>query len=84
MAFRDTFGIEGYSDIISASLDKRVITAEDYDKRYISYKNKDYILHCDPAVRQMLGYMGDATCLVSYQERKTGFYAMARLYRKGN
>jgi hypothetical protein len=81
MAFRQTFGITGYNDVIKASLDTRIITSEDFDKKNINYKGKDYILHCDAAVRQTLGLTGEAYCLVSYQERNSGLYAMARLYR---
>ena len=80
-SFRDTFGITGHNDIISASLDKRTLYSGDFDNRYINFKNKDYILHCDAAVKQTLGLYGSAECLISYQERTTGFYAMARLYR---
>jgi len=81
MTFRQTFGINGHSDIISASLDVRTIYSDDYDRKHINYKGKDYILHCDSAVRKTLGLAGEAYCMVSYQERKTGFYALARLYR---
>lgn len=83
MTFRQTFGITGYSDVVKASLDTRTIYSYDFDAKHINYKGKDYILHCDSAVRQTLGLTGEAYCLVSYQERKTGLYAMARLYRKG-
>lgn len=80
MSFRDTFGIN-YADIITASLDTRLILSDDFDRRHIHYKGKDYILHCDPSVRKTLGLTGEALCLISYQERKTGFYALARLKR---
>jgi hypothetical protein len=80
MTFRDTFGIN-HSDIISASLDIRTISIEDFDRKYINFRNKDYILHCDQHVRKTLALVGEAKCMISYQERKTGFYAMARLYR---
>jgi hypothetical protein len=80
--FRDTFGID-YPDIIKAYLDVYNVQTEDYDRGYIRYKNKDYILHCDQTVRKTLGLYGEAKCMVSFQERKTGFYAMARLYREG-
>lgn len=79
--FRDTFGIE-YEDIISASLDIQYILAEDFDRKHIRFKNKDYILHCDQHVRKTLGLYGEAKCIISFQERKTGFYALARLYRE--
>lgn len=78
--FRDTFGIN-YPDIISASLDKITILAEDFDHGNIMWKNKHYILHCDPAVRKTLGLCGEAVCMVSFQQRKNGFFALARLYR---
>ena len=78
--FRETFGIK-YPDVITAHLDTVTILAEDFDRRFIRYKNKDYILHCDQHVRKTLGLYGEAKCMVSFQERKTGFYALARLYR---
>lgn len=78
--FRDTFGIE-YEDVLSASLSTEYILAEDFDRGHIRWKNKDYILHCDPTVRKTLGLFGEAKCIVSFQERKTGYYALARLYR---
>lgn len=79
--FRETFGID-YPDVISAHLDTLSILAEDFDRRFIRYKNKDYILHCDQHVRTCLKQLGEAKCMVSFQERKTGFYALARLYRE--
>lgn len=79
--FRDTFGIE-YEDIILASLDIQYILAEDFDRKHIRFKNKDYILHCDQHVRKTLRLYGEAKCIISFQERKTGFYALARLYRE--
>ena len=79
--FRDTFGIE-YEDIISASLSVERILAEDFDRKHIRFKNKDYILHCDQTVKKTLGLYGEAKCIISFQERKTGFYALARLYRE--
>lgn len=78
--FRDTFGIQ-YEDILSASLDISTILSEDFDRGHIRFKNKDYILHCDPTVRKTLGMYGEAKCIISYQERTTGYYALARLYR---
>lgn len=81
MTFRQTFGITGHSDIIKASLDVRTLYDVDFDKRHINYKGRDYILHCDNHVRQTLKNEGSAYCIVSYQERTTGFYALARLHR---
>ena len=82
MAFRQTFGVTGHNDILKASLDVRTIYDIDLNNRYINFKGKDYILHCDQHVRHLLNSAGSAYCIVSYQERKTGFYAMARLYRE--
>jgi hypothetical protein len=79
--YRQTFGIAGHSDVVKASLDVRTIYDIDYNNRLLHYKGKDYILHCDNHVRQTLNNEGSAYCLVSYQERTTGFYAFARLYR---
>lgn len=81
MSYRQTFGITGHTDIVKASLDVRTIYDTDYSNRLLNYKGKDYILHCDNHVRQTLKNEGSAYCLVSYQERTTGFYALARLYR---
>lgn len=78
--FRETFGIK-YDDIVQAHLDTLIILTEDFDRRFIRYKNKDYILHCDQHVRTCLLRNGEAKCMVSFQERKTGYYALARLYR---
>lgn len=78
--FRDTFGIE-YNDVLHASINVATILAEDYDRKHIRFRNKDYILHCDPDVRKTLGMYGEAKVIISYQERTTGYYALARLYR---
>jgi len=80
MAFRDTFSSK-HEDVITAYLDALTILEEDYKRRFIKHKNCDYILHCDNSVRNTLKLAGEAYCLVSFQKRKTGFYAMARLYR---
>ena len=78
--FRDTFS-SSHSDVISAVLDSRTIYEDDYKRRFIKYKNCDYILQCDATVRQTVKLTGEAYCLISYQQRTTGFYAMARLHR---
>lgn len=80
MTFRHTFGIK-HEDVISASLDKVLITSLDFDSKILVWKNNHYILHCDPAVRKTLGFYGEAECIVSFQHRKNGFFALARLYR---
>lgn len=81
MAFRQTFGVIGHNDIIKAVLDVRTIYDIDLNNRYLNFKGRDYILHCDNHVRQTLKNEGSAYCIVSYQERTTGLYAMARLHR---
>lgn len=78
--FRDTFGIN-YTDVISASIDTAILLSEDFDRGHLRFRNKDYILHCDPDVRRTLGLYGEAKVIISYQERTTGYYALARLYR---
>jgi hypothetical protein len=78
--FRDTFGID-YADVITSTLSVETILTDDFDRGHIRWKNKDYILHCDSTVRKTLGLFGEAKVIISFQERTTGFYALARLYR---
>lgn len=81
--FRATFGITDeygrtYSDIVKAFLKSLPISTEDAHIGYITYAQQDYILQYDKPVALELSKTGLCSCIISFQHRTTGFYAIAR------
>lgn len=84
---RNTFGIEGHSDIIGAHLQARYISIDDLRNGYITEsadRKKQYLLLLDykteKALKEKKG-MKEVAVLISFQVRKDGCYAVARLWK---
>lgn len=81
---RNTFGIVGHTDIISAHLQARYISMDDFEKGYITEsadRRKPYKLLLDYKTEKALKDNKEAAALVSFQVRKDGCYAVARLWK---
>lgn len=79
---RNTMGID-YPDIISAHLQLRRITEADFCSYTIAEskdRHKSYTLLIDFPVLAAIKQTGEASCLVSFQVRTSGCFAVARLW----
>jgi hypothetical protein len=84
--FRETFGIldsngEMYSDIIGASLQNRIIDINTLHRGFLTLGSYKYTIHCDLETFQTICNENEAYCVVSFQRRTTGNYAMVRKYK---
>lgn len=88
---RETFGItdaEGnkYPDIIKAFLHARSVSYEEIKKATIlkspsSLSSKEYKIQVDSVTRNEIKKLGSAPCIISYQERTYGNFALIRLFK---
>lgn len=84
--FRETFGIidpltkEVYKDIKSSFLLTRVITIEDLYNSSIKEASQDFLLHVDDKLWFRILRNKQENCIVSYQIRTNGNFALARLF----
>ena len=85
--FRETFGIldpstsKLYSDIIGASLQNRMISYSHIDRGYLTLGSSKYQIHVDKETLHEILYNYETYCVVSFQRRTNGCYAMVRLYK---
>lgn len=92
---RDTFGIKEqktgkpYHDILTAFLQLRYITDKDLDngfifenpaKEEVTNTNDLFFLHCDGKLRRLLQQKQEVQCIISFQIRTTGNFAIARIF----
>ena len=68
-----------YPDILTGFLLPQYLTSHDYDIGTLTNNGQTFSLHCTHDVRKELGLYGYASCLISYQVRTNGCYAIARL-----
>lgn len=79
---RNSFGIS-HPDIISAHLQMRRLTLTDFASMRIKEsadRQKDYYLLPDHIVWKEIEKNGEAICMISFQVRKHGLFAVARLF----
>lgn len=85
--FRETFGIldpntsKMYEDIIGASLQNRMMRIDHLEKGYLILGSSQYLIHVDKETLREILYSNEAYCVVSFQRRTTGNYAMVRKYK---
>lgn len=80
---RNTFGITGHSDIISAHLQARYLTKAEFLSGFLTEsadRQKSYQLLLDYKTASALYDKEEVAVLVSFQVRKDGCYAVARLW----
>lgn len=82
--FRETFGIIGknnirYRDILEAYIEARIISVNDL---YIGFLKDIYQIHIDNKAYKEIMQNNEAKCIISYQKRTTGNFAMIRLFKK--
>jgi hypothetical protein len=85
--FRATFGIldsngKQYPDIIRSFLELRYITKEDIMRGYLDASRFHYILHVDGKTGKEIERDGYAKCIISFQHRTTGLFAIVRLFEQ--
>lgn len=90
LPIRETFGItdaEGnkYPDIIKAFLHARPVTIEEIEQDFLikSPSSKDtrkYKIQVDAATKRQIKKLGSAACIISYQQRTYGDFALIRLF----
>jgi len=87
-SFRETFGIlktngEKYKDIIGAYIDSRIVSINDLHAGFLRPSKNDYIytIHTDAETFHTIMNENEAHCVISYQRRTTGNFAMVRLYK---
>ena len=79
---RNSFGIS-HPDIISAHLQMRRLSPSHLSTLRIKEsadRQKDYYLLPDYRVEKEITEKGEAICMISFQVRKNGLFAVARLY----
>lgn len=79
---RNSFGIS-HPDIISAHLQMRRLSTSHLSTLRIKEsadRQKDYYLLPDYRVEKEITEKGEAICMISFQVRKNGLFAVARLY----
>lgn len=79
---RNSFGIS-HPDIISAHLQMRRLSSSHLSTLRIKEsadRQKDYYLLPDYRVEAEILKNGEAICMISFQVRKNGLFAVARLY----
>jgi uncharacterized protein YxjI len=91
LPLRETFGItdaEGnkYPDIIKAFLHARSVSYEEINKATImkspsSISPKEYKIQVDSVTRNEIKKLGSAPCIISFQERTYGNFALIRLFK---
>ena len=84
---RQTFGVidkltgKQYTDIISASMEVRLITEiKLLPNSILSYKDEVYTVHCDSKLKRKLREEGLVRVIVSFQKRIYGNYAECRIF----
>jgi hypothetical protein len=86
---REDFGIynplgKKYADIISAHLQLRRLSTEDFYEGRIAEsgdRGKNYRLSLDKETAESILKNGEVAALVSFQVRTSGYVAVARLYK---
>lgn len=93
LAWRKSFGIvdkfgKQYQDIISYFLHAQHITYADYVRGTLSSpSNSDhtiYVLQVDLVTEELILAKKEAPVLISFQKRKNGNFAIARLFKTKN
>ena len=87
--FRETFGIlktngQKYKDIIGAYITKQVVSVNDVHKGFLRpTKNSPiYAIHTDWETFSYIMDNNEAYCVISFQRRTNGNFAMVRLYKQ--
>jgi len=87
--FRETFGIlkrngEKYKDIIGAFMVARIVSVNDLHSGFLrpSPNEPIYAIHTDWETFKEIMDNNEAQCVISFQRRTTGNFAMTRLYKK--
>lgn len=87
---RETFGIidpstgERYADIKKAYLHAKTVTAEEISLSEICKAPNGilYKIQVDKETKQEILSKGSAACIISFQQRTYGNYALIRLFKK--
>lgn len=86
--FRETFGIlkrngEKYKDIIGAYISQRIVNINDLHAGFLRpVKNEAiYTIHTDSETFHKINEENEALCVISFQRRTYGNFAMVRLYK---
>lgn len=84
---RNTFGIISESghllhDIIGASLQTHILSRAELHTGYLYMQDKKYTLLVDKKLENAFQYDDHVLCVISYQRRIGGNYAVARLHAK--
>ena len=86
---RETFGVvnpqtgKQYADIISASMEARLISdIKLLHNSMLFYKEEPYLVHCDSRLKRKLKEEGLVRVIVSFQKRTYGNYAECRIFKE--
>lgn len=87
--FRETFGIlktngKPYKDIIGAYMRAQIVNVCDLHRGFLRPNPNEaiYAIHTDSETFNRINAENEAYCVVSFQRRTTGNFAMVRLYKE--
>jgi hypothetical protein len=86
--FRDTFGIlkrngEKYKDVIGAFIVQRIVSINDLHSGFLRPSKNEgiYTIHTDSETFKRINEENEALCVISFQKRTNGNFALIRLYK---